>query len=306
MIAVAATVIAAALAGVLAEHRHGAAALRLARAFLRLMLVALMPFIAFFTIARLHLDAGAGAGIGLAYIVLAICGLLAWRVGSRPLRLPTPSSGALIVSTVNGNTGYLGLPLVAALLGTSHLGQAIAYDALVNTPVLLIGCFGVGATFGTHAGESLRERLRAFLVRNPPLLAVIAGFLAPASIAPSTIIAITHAMVFALAPLGFFAVGVTLAAEAEGGLFSFPPQLTPAVAVGTALRVLLAPGLLAAFALAVGTIPTTYLVQAAMPCGVSGLMVGHAYGLDVGLTASTISWSTALVLVVALAIALLR
>ncbi len=303
MIAVAATVIAAALVGVLAERRHGPAALRLAQALLRLMLVVLMPFIAFFTIARLRLDAGAGAGIGLAYVVVTICGLLAWRAGARLLRLPAPSSGALIVSTISGNTGYLGLPLVAALLGTSHLGQAISYDALVNTPVLLIGCFGVGATLGTRAGESLRERLRAFLVRNPPLLAVIAGFLAPASVAPSAIIGITHAMVFALAPLGFFAVGVTLAAESEGGLFSFPPRLTPAVAIGTGLRVLLAPALLAALALALGTIPTTYLVQAAMPCGVSGLMVGHAYGLDVGLTASTISWSTALVLIVALVIA---
>ena len=34
------------------------------------------------------------------------------------------------------NTGYLGLPITAAALGSDQLGPAIAWDALVSSPML--------------------------------------------------------------------------------------------------------------------------------------------------------------------------
>ena len=91
----------------------------------------------------------------------------------------------MLCTVLVANTGYLGYPLSVALLGRDQLSTAVLYDVLVSGPCLLLGAFAVGAAFGTKAGESPRQRVRAFFTRNPPLYAAIAGLLAPAALAPS-------------------------------------------------------------------------------------------------------------------------
>ena len=59
---------------------------------------------------------------------------------------------------------------------------------------------------------------------------MIAAVLAPDALAPDVLVDASRVLVFALVPLGFFAVGVTLATEAEEGGVRFPPRLTPPIA----------------------------------------------------------------------------
>ena len=49
-------------------------------------------------------------------------------------------------------------------------------------------------------------------------------------------------LVFAILPIGFFAVGVTLAAEAEEGAARFPPPLDAPVGAAVALKLARAAG----------------------------------------------------------------
>src|SRR5689334_19660141 len=126
MVLVALTICAAVAAGLLAEARYGAAAQRAARRVLGLMLFALVPFAAFFLVARLHVTAGVVGGLGLAYVTVGGVGVLAWAIGRYGLRLAAPALGALIVSVIVVNTGYLGLPLTVALLGRDDLPAAVA------------------------------------------------------------------------------------------------------------------------------------------------------------------------------------
>jgi predicted permease len=295
MYAIAATIAAALAAGAGAERRFGDGARRAARLVLATMLYVLVPFIAFFNIARLHVDANVGGGIGLGYVALAVTGGLAYLIAARGLSLGRPATGSLMCSVIQGNTGYLGLPLAVALLGAHRLGEAVAYDSLVQAPTLLVAGFGVGAAFGTRAGEGARARLRSFVVRNPPLLAVVLGLLAPRSLSPDVLVHASRVLVIALLPLGFFAVGVSLAGDTEAGRIRFPPPFTRAIAVALGLRLLLAPALLALLALPLIDLPSPYLLLAAMPCGINGLVIAHAYGLDLGLSAGAIAWSTAVV-----------
>jgi predicted permease len=302
LIFVALTVVLATSIGVLAERR-GKYAERAARGSLQLMLYVLVPFVSFVNVDRLQLTVGGGAGLGFAYVAIGVAGVVAYLLGTRLLRLERPALGALICTVIVINTGYLGLPMTVALLGASKLGSAVAFDQVVSGPMLLIGGFGVGAAFGTSAGDRLSTRLKAFLSRNPPLFAVIAGLLAPASLAPDALVHASHLVVDALLPLGFFVVGVNLSAERreEGApLFELPDQRV-AVAVGS--RLLIAPLILAAISATIVRLPTAYLLQAAMPSGVNTLLVGHAYGLDLRLTATVIVWSTVAVLLVGLVIA---
>jgi predicted permease len=245
-----------------------------------------------------------GAGIALGYVVLVTAGLAAWLVGRRLLALPRPATGSLMASVMQANTGYVGLPLVIALLGSSHLGEGVAYDALVTNPVLFLGVFAVGAAFGSKAGEGLGERLRAFFLRNPPLFAAAAGLAAPNALAPDALVDISRVAVLAFVPLGFFAVGVTLAAEADEGTVPFPPPLSAPVAAAIALRLVFAPALLLALGSALIDLPDAYLLMAAMPTGINTIVVAHVYGLDLKIAAGAIAWSTAIVLVAAVAASL--
>jgi hypothetical protein len=239
-------------------------------------------------------------GIALGSVALALTGLAAYVAGTHLLRLSRPATGTLMVTVLIGNTGNLGLPLSLALLGPDTLGEAVAYHELVQSPWFYLGSFAVGAAFGTAAGEGTRERVLAF-VRNPPLIGALLGLAAPAALAPDLAVDITRIVAFSLLPIGFFVVAVTLAAE--GGGFSMPRLTRPLLAV-CGLRLVVAPLLLLALAAPLVALPTTYVVQSAMPVGITGLVVAHRYGLEVPTIAAAVAWSTLVVIVVALAASL--
>ncbi len=304
MILVALAVVLATAVGVTAERHTATAATSGARGALRLMLYVLLPFVSFVNFSHLRLSVGAGVGLLVAYVALAIAGTAAWAAARWRLHLAPPSVGALICCVISVNTGYLGLPMAFALLGSRGFTSAVAYDQLVSGPVFLVAAFAVGAAFGGRARRAAAQRLRAFATRNPPLLAVIAGLLTPASVVPGSLLHVSHLVVIAMLPLGFLAVGVNLSAERReerAPLLEWPDER---VAVALALRLLVAPAVLILVSLVAIRLPSAYLLQAAMPTGINSLIVGQAYGLDQRLIATTIVWSTAAALVVGLAIAI--
>ena len=290
----------ASLAGVAAELRWRDRVAAAARSSLTVSLYTLVPIVVFFNIARLDLDVDVGIGILLGYVALITASALAWWSG-RVLKLPRESQGALIVCVLVANTGYLGYPLCASLLGFDSLGEAVAYDILVSAPALLLGGFAVGAAFGDRAGEGPRERAIAFLTRNPPLYAAIAAVLVPDALAPDALVDASRVAVVALLPIGFFAVGAILAEEAEEGYLTLGSPLRPPVSLAIALRLVVAPGLLLLLSLPLIDIPGPYLLLAAMPCGINTLLVSHVYGLDIKLAAQAVAWSTAIAVLAAMA-----
>jgi predicted permease len=197
----------------------------------------------------------------------------------------------VVLAAIMANTGFLGVPLVATLLGHDELGAAITYDALVTGPMFFVVAFAVAAALTTR-GEPAGLRVRAFVLRNPPLLAVAAALVAPDALAPDVLVDIARAAVVGLAPIGFFVVGVQLATERIG----FPPALSAPVAVVVGLRMVVAPLLMLGLAGATGGVPDAYLVQAAMPICINTLVVAHAYDLDRALASAALAWSTALAL----------
>ena len=292
-------------AGLWAERRFGERAQRVSRASISVLLWAVLPFVTFFTLARLEITTGVGAGLGLAYLELALVGCAAWVLATRFLHLSRPATGALMVVVVLANTGYLGVPLNAALLGEDALGPAIAFDTVVSGPMFYVVGFAIGAIFGAGAGDTGRERLRSFLLRNPSLVALGAALVAPDALAPDVLVDAATVLVYAVLPVGFFVLGVNLAAEAEEGALPFPPPFDAAIGTALGLRLLAAPALLLAFSAAVVRLPDAYLLQAAMPSGINSLVVAHAYGLDLRITSAALAWSTSVVVVAALAAAAL-
>lgn len=294
--AIVATIIVATAAGVWAERRYGAAGPRLARRALRVTLYAGLPPVVFFNIARADIDADAGLGIALMYVALAITVTASYFICTRVLNLSRPATGSVLCCIMVPNSGYLGYPVTTAALGADKLGEAVVFDILVAAPWLLIGAFSVGAAFGTLAGETPADRVRAFFTRNPPLYAAVLAVIAPDALAPDVLVDASRVLVIAILPIGFFAVGTALAEEAEEGALAFPPQVDGAIVLSVLGRMALAPVLLIALAAPLIDLPATYVLLAAMPSGINAVLVTHVYGLDLRITAGAIAWSTAVAL----------
>jgi predicted permease len=279
-------------AGVEAERRKGARAGVLARRILTFLLYVVMPIVAFFNVARLEVSADVGVGVVLGWIALALAALIGWLIGRRLLHGPAPSSGVLAIVGLQANTGLMGLAVVGALLGFDHLSEGVLYDSLVQQPVFFIGSFAIAAATGTKAGEGVKERVQAFFLRNPPLVAVALGLLAPDALAPDVLVDAARILILSVPVLGFFAVGVTLAEEAEEGALVFPPPLTAPIAAAIVLRLLVAPALLFLLAAPFIDLPAAFLLMATMPAGLHIVVLAHVYGLDVPFAAAAIVWTT--------------
>jgi malate permease and related proteins len=292
MAAVIAVTLTAAGAGVAVARRRQSAT-RLAELGLSATLWVILPIVTFFNIARFDYTGEVGAGIGFAYVGLGTAIGLAYLLARR-LDLHGPQRGAFICAAFVSNTGFLGLPFTAALLGYDDLPAAITYDVLVSAPSLLLVAFSIGAYY-RHERHAEAAGLRAFLSKNPALYAAVAGLLAPDALAPDWALDGSRVLVVLMAPIGFFALGVFASGAYERD-FRFPPPLTQPVALASAIKLTVPVAVLAACAALIHSVPDAYFVQAAMPTGLNSLLLVAAYSLDRRLLAGAIVYTTAVVL----------
>lgn len=283
-------------AGLWAEPRSDGRASEAGRRLLLAFLYFVLPFVVFFNLVRADFDLDRVGGIALGWIALGLSVAFVWLVCTRFLHLPRVRTGTLMTCSTVSNTGYLGYPLVVTLLGSEHLPDAVLYDLGVSSPALLLGAFGIGAAYGTSAGESARERWISFFARNPPLFAAVLALIAPDAFAPDLLVDISRVFVIALLPVGFFAVGTLLAGRGGGGI----PRPEPPIAVVAVAKLALVPSLLFLLSIPLLDLPDAYLILAAMPTGLNSMIVAHAYGLDPRLTAESVVWTTAIVIPIAL------
>lgn len=293
MILVILAILASSGIGAAFEHRWHARSVVVTDRAIQVLLFVLMPFVTFFSLVRLDLGSGVGFGLVLGWLELLLVGALAWTISTRLLHLDRAGAGTVTLCCLLANTGYLGVPLNAALLGKDAIGPAIAWDVAISGPMLFTFGFGIAAACGTEAGDTARERLKAFLTRNPPLIALVAGLLAPDAAAPQAMVDIAHTAAIALLPIGFFVLGVHLAREQEVGTVRFPPPMSAPIATVIGLRLVVAPVLFSLFALTLHQVPDAYRLQAAMPSGINALIAAHTYGLNLRLAASAVGWATA-------------
>lgn len=289
-------IVASVAVGIYGEHRWPEKAGTGSRRGLLLILYFVLPPIVFFNLVHVDLSFGGGAGI-VAGVLTSICvGLLAWVFAVPVLKLSRPVAGAVIVSSILANTSYLGYPLVYTLMGGDALTDAVLFDVVVSYLTLMIGAFGVGAAFGTKAGEGFRQRLKAFFFKNPLLVAAVLGLLAPEALAPEVAVDISRVLVLIPLVVGFFAVGAILTEEVRDGVMKVPPRPHKPLGAVIICRLVAAPTLLFLFTLPFDGVPTSYYLLAVMPTGLNSMIVGHAYGLDLRTCAEAIVYTTTIVL----------
>jgi predicted permease len=185
-----------------------------------------------------------------------------------------------------GNTGWLGVPVTVALLGTGALPAALLYANVASAP----HNFLVGGTIAASHGRRVTGRtLLAAFRRNHYLLPTAIGLAWAVSGVPRP--PGTGSLLAWLAPVvalpAFFALGLILARVPLR-----PDRDTYAALV---IRLGLSPVLLLSMTPFLA-VPRPFLVQAGMATGLNTLNFAGEHGLPVRLVAPTIAWSTMLVL----------
>lgn len=225
------------------------------------------------------------AGAAAAGAAMAVAALLplAWWYASR--RFTDPRERATFVLSVFwGNLGWLGLPVVAAVLGTDALPAAVLFAAVVGPQHFL-----VGITIAAHAGGAhTRGGIRAWLVaaaRNHYLVVTLAALAYAIAGLPvwHGLVDVANWLVIASAAPAFFAFGVVMARA--------PKRADRDLGAALCGRFVLGPALLAPVAL-VTHVPAAFWWQAAAASGMTPLALAAQHGLPRERLAATVLWST--------------
>jgi len=227
--------------------------------------------------------------VAVAWIVFAAMLALGW-LGARLLKLPPAMAGGFIIATALGNTGYIGYPITAALLGERNLPEAIFYDVFGTVGALVL----VGLLVAQHYGTNDEARVNPLreLVTFPAVIALaVALVLRPVAI-PELVSDGLGLLSNMVAPLIMLSVGLSLKVSTLG-------RAARPLALLSALRLLVAP----AIALAVGTVVLgsqaggmplrVAVLEAGMPAMMLTFVVGERFGLDTDFIASAIFVTTA-------------
>lgn len=200
---------------------------------------------------------------------------------SRLIQLDRPSTGALMTSSAFGNTGFLGVPLCYAALGSTGRLSAIFYDLFGVSLLLYTVGFGILATYG---GQKFSWSSILGFFRSPLFFAAIAGF-AVRALSPWWQAEFGEPWLLArifmggierlaplTAPLSMIALGINLR-------FRAVREFAPLVAISCLAKIVLMPAVVLALVSWIGPagIPgKAAILEAGMPSGlVAGVICGR-------------------------------
>ncbi len=214
------------------------------------------------------------AGIAIHLILVALVG-----VSVRVWGMERPRAGALIVATAVGNTGFFGLPLIAASGSGFSLPAAVMYDALATGLITWTSTVAIAGAYGRAEAApypAMREVGRSLLL--PPTWALVAGLavnLAGLGDLPGVIERPCELLGAATLPLTMLYAGLMIEVRGLGRLWGEIAYVT-VVRLGVATLV----GLLVAEAIGLkDDVFNTVVIMAGMPSAMMSLVIGSRSGL---------------------------
>ncbi|WP_373355747.1 AEC family transporter [Pseudoroseicyclus sp. CXY001] len=196
---------------------------------------------------------------------------------------------------VIGNTGFLGLPMLALLIGEAAVGPALL--VLSIDLVVFSSLFAVlmALSQGGRLGLALLWRILRGLVSNPMIVSLAAGLAVSASglPVPDPVMAFLTLLGAAATPGALFAIGASLASKSAERL---------AVAGWlSAVKLVVHPGLVALAALILFPVEpfgaTVMIAAAALPVAGNTFMLAQFYGVAPQRVSAAILLSTAAAIV---------
>ncbi|MEB3829063.1 AEC family transporter [Phormidium sp. CCY1219] len=196
----------------------------------------------------------------------------------------TPRQGSFLLSSMVGNTGYMGYPVILALFGDRYFAWALFYDLLGT----VVGAYGLGVVLAAEFGEGGHKspgELALAIVKTPTLWGLGLGLLIRD-------VPLFPPLEQSLASFGRLAIAASLVLLGMrlSQLHNWS-SIKPA-SVSLAIKMLLVP-----LALGIGlflfdlpSAPHLILVlQMGMPPAFATLVIAEAYNLDRDLTVTALA-----------------
>lgn len=231
---------------------------------------------------------------------LLVVGLTVWVTRRGRIGWNDAAFGALVAAFPN--TGFMGVPLLVALLGAQAAGPAIVSISvdMVLTSSLCIALSRLDGAGAQGAGRAARLALRG-VVANPLPWSIVLGALASSfGVAlPGPIQATVGLLADAASPVALFTIGAVLARSQMNSAAPTPlADVAPLVLIKLVLHPLLV-GAVGLAAIAAG-LPldrfalTVIVLVAALPSASNVAMLAERFGADNGRIARIILGSTVL------------
>ena len=219
------------------------------------------------------------------------------------VRLDDAAFGALVAAFPN--TGFMGVPLLVALLGPAAAGPAIC-TITADLVVTRTACLGLAAA-GRQAGRGLRQALPRILwgvAKNPMPWAIAAGAVSSTFglALPAAVDKVVNMLADAASPVALFTIGAVLWRAGRHAHTRTPARRFIPVAL---LKLLLHPLLVLLLGLAARQLGaplspftlTVIVLVAALPSASNVSILAERYGADNGRIARIIMASTVLAFV---------
>lgn len=229
------------------------------------------------------------AGFAIHFVLLG----LGW-VATRVWGMERPRAGALIVATAVGNTGFFGLPLIAASGSGFSLPAAVMYDAFATGLITWTSTVAVATAYGRpdgHPRVPVREVARH--LANAPNAALVLGVavnLLGVGDLPDLIARPFEILGAATLPLTMLYAGVMIEMRGLGRLWG---EMSYAVVVRLGLSALLGVAVASLFRFS-GGVFNTIVIMAAMPTAMMSLVIGARSGLRSDVLAGAVVVTTVL------------
>jgi predicted permease len=194
-----------------------------------------------------------------------------------------PAKGSFLLSSMVGNTGYLGFPVTLTLVGEKYFAWALFYDLLGTT----LGAYGLGVVLAAHFGlqaQSHRQLVQAIVV-NPALWSLGFGLAFRQISLPDLVERGLQGFAWSAIALALSLIGMRLS-QLKSGL-----NLKRA-SISLGIKMLLIPLILGMglFLLGITGPPQLAIVlQTAMPPAFATLVLAEVYDLDRDLTVTALA-----------------
>ncbi|HEY9642000.1 MAG TPA: AEC family transporter [Coleofasciculaceae cyanobacterium] len=200
--------------------------------------------------------------------------------------------GSFILSSIMGNTGFVGLAIAPAFVDPAHTSWLVLYSVTQN----VVGTYGMGVFLASYYGRSLQTRHWIVQMKDvltvPSLWAFAIGSATRAVVLPEAIDWGLQASVWVVIPAALLLMGMRV--SQLRGWDSLKLAIFP-----TLTKVLVLPLLVALLSTAIGLTGDDRLalvLMAGMPSAFAGLILAEEYELDRELIASSIVLTTAMLL----------
>lgn len=259
----------------------------------RVVIYLTMPALIFLVLLRADLEPSLALAPVAGWLVHLVL-LVPLLVAVRRLRVDSPRGGAIVVATAVGNTGFFGIPLIAASGSGFSVAAAVMYDALATGIITWTSTVAVASAMGEGGrGPHVEWGQVGRSLLLPPVWALVAGLglnLAGVNELPDPVERPLEILQGGVLPLVMIYAGLMIDVRGLRRVWRDVSAITVArLGLGAAVGL----GVAALLRLD-GEIFTTVVLMAAMPTAMMSLVLGGQFRLRTDIIAGAVVATTLL------------